>query len=448
MNTQVAIEFNDSGIIVSDGEKVLQNSPGYIVKVAGNEWFGKDARRRAYLHPNECNNRFWSELAQTEDKNVNHANAKLALRHLSSVWEPMSLEIQAVVLIVPANFTKIGLGLLLGLCKQLSMPVCAMIHQAVLVPKQSNHEGLTLHLDMQLHHTALTLVQERNHEFGVSAVEILDDIGFELIYKAAAGYIAKSFIHANRLDPMHSAELEQQLFDCLPTWLGQAQSESSVNCELNYQKNSYQTNVNAEDLKTIIESHLNEIFHVLRSFAQDRTLIVCVSEIVDEQLGFTRYANQHGLMVRKLPVGYHAHQSLMHAKKLINDDAKIYLNKQLPYVTVTDPIFQPDHHQYEVMEQSATHVVFRYRAIPILHELYVSEDSNGELHFENEQSSESQKVLFVIRQSLAQIVLTIVRGKKIQINHKSIQSGALLDIGDCLQIGSHKDELLLIKVEH
>ena len=122
MSSQIAIELNDSGIIVSDGQQVLQNSPGYIIDLAAHEWIGEEARNRAYLHPNECKNRFWSELAQSQNTIVDHANAKLALRHLSSVWQPVSGNIQAVILIVPANFTKIGLGLVLGICKQLSIP--------------------------------------------------------------------------------------------------------------------------------------------------------------------------------------------------------------------------------------------------------------------------------------------------------------------------------------
>ncbi|MFK8026474.1 MAG: hypothetical protein AB8C40_00265 [Gammaproteobacteria bacterium] len=445
MSSQIAIELNDSGIIVSDGQQVLQNSPGYIIDVAGHEWIGEEARNRAYLHPNECKNNFWSELAQSQNPIVDNANVKLALRHLSSVWQPVSGNIQAVILIVPANFTKTGLGLLLGICKQLSIPVRAMIHQAVLVPKQSNHTGLTVHLDMQLHHTAITHVVESNNEFSVSTTEVLDDTGFEAIYTAAAEYIAKAFISANRLDPMHSAELEQQLFDYLPTWLEQAQSVSNVNCQLNYQNNRYETTVSADGLNAIITAKLSEIFHVLQSLDQSQTLIVCVTDVLDKQFGFNQYAHQHGIMVRKLPVGFHAHQSLMHVDLLLNDDEQIYLNKQLPYIVVTDSLLQPERNSSELLEQAATHIVFRYRAYPILDAVYVYENSIEGLDLQNEQSGGSKKELFVIRKNLTRTVMTIVSGENIQVNAEHLSSEMMLVIGDCLQVGEH--ELMLIKVE-
>jgi hypothetical protein len=447
MSGQVAIELNDNGIIVSDGQLLLLESPGYIIDLVGQEWIGKEARNRAQLHPNECSNRFWSELAQTQVNAVNQSNAKLALRHLASVWQKISLNAQTVILTVPATFTKTGLGLLLGICKELSIPVCAMIHQAVLVPRQFNHTGATIHLDMQLHNTAITLLQEQDNEFSVSAVELLKDIGFVSIYTLAAEYIAQVFISETRLDPMHSAELEQQLFDFLPTWLEQAQSRDAVQCQLEYQNNTYEVIINAQGLKEILKPILNKIIKTLLSFDAKQAVIACVPEMIDRQLGFNRYANDHGIKVRKLSFGYHAQQSLMHAKQLINDDAQIYLNKQLPCITLTDPLPELANNQLVAPEQQATHILYDHRAYFIADELYLVETIGAGLQLQNDRASGSQKELLVIRKTSTQVVVEVVDGNCIEVNDQEIQSYVQVSIGDCIRIKSHEDELMLIRVE-
>ena len=447
MCSQIAIELNDTGITVRDEFQLLLESPGYIIDCSGQEWIGKEARDRAQLFSNECNNRFWFELAQSQANAVNQSNAKLVLRHLASVWQQVSSNATSVILTVPATFTKTGLGVLLGICKQLAIPVRAMIHHAVLVPRQSDYTGLTIHLDMQLHQTAITLLQERNDEFSVSTVELLDDIGFASIYTMAAEYIAQVFISATRLDPMHDAELEQQLFNSLPLWLEQAQSQGAVQCRLQYQNNTYEAIVDAHGLIAGLKLKLNKIINILLSFDSKQAAIACVPEMIDKQLGFSSYANKHGIMVRRLGFGYHAQQSFLHAKQVISNDAQVYLIKQLPCATLTDPLPRLTSNSLATSHQQATHVLYNHRAYPIEGILYLVEIIGVELQLQNHQSSEAQNALLVIRKKSSQLLIEVTNGNCIKVNDQEIKSYAQVFIGDCIRVNDYKEQLMLIKVE-
>ena len=447
MCSQIAIELNDTGIIVRDELQLLLESPGYIIDHSGQEWIGKEARNRAQLFPNECNNRFWFELAQSQANAVDQSNAKLVLRHLTLVWQQVSSNASSVILTVPATFTKTGLGVLLGICKQLAIPVRAMIHHAVLVPRQSDHTGLTIHLDMQLYQTAITLLHEQDNEFSVSAVELLDDIGFASIYMAAAEYIAQVFISATRLDPMHNAELEQQLFNSLPVWLEQAQSQDAVQCQLQYQNNTYEALVDAHGLISILKSKLNKIINILLSFDSKQAAIVCVTEIIDKQLGFSSYANKHGIMVRILSFGYHAQQSFLHSKQVIYNDESVYLIKQLPCVTLTDTLQRLINDSLATPPQQATHVLYNHHAYPIENILYLVEIAGFDLQLQNHQSSKSQNELIVLRRTSSQLRVEIINGNGIEVNDQEVQSEAKVFIGDCIRVNGYEQQLMLIKVE-
>ena len=134
---RIAIELNDTAIIIHDGVRLINNSPGYAIETKNNFWIGNEARDRAYLYSNQCNNKFWYEIACAGKKDLNQQNINLAMRHLEHAWGQVATEVNTVVLIVPGTFTKTGLGLLLGICKELNIPVQAMVH-------------------IQLHHTVIT----------------------------------------------------------------------------------------------------------------------------------------------------------------------------------------------------------------------------------------------------------------------------------------------------
>ena len=438
----IAIEFNDSGIIVSDGPQLLLESPGYLITRAEQEWVGKDARERALLYPNDCDHRFWSKLARTKSGAVNQADAALALRHLESIWNMVSADVDAVILTVPATFTKTGLGILLGICTELSIPVRAMIHHAALSPRQAGHEGVTLHVDMQLHHTAVTRLDEKNKEFIAAHSEILENTGFHSIYTCAAKFISQSFISNTRLDPLHSAELEQQLFNKLPSWLETAQVQTNVRCQLEYQSSPYEVLIDTEELKGVLNSEINKIVTALLSLNSAAEIVACTPELVERQLGFSRYVGSHGILVRPLPLGFHAKQSLQHTERLLAGDAQIYLNKQLPYSIRSDALPQVSDMRMQKIE-TPTHILYRNRAFPLNGNLYISGAPQTGLHVSNDQT---QTPLVSIRRQSSTLVIEAAGNHEVTVNDQIVKTYTQPVVGDCIRIAAGADELVFIKV--
>lgn len=445
MAKQIAIELNDSGIIVCNEQQLLLDSPGYIIDLAGYEWIGKEARDRALLHPNECNHRFWYELARTKTKAINHNNTKLALRHLSSIWSQVSKNVDTVILTVPATFTNTGLGILLGICDELSIPVNAMVHHAALSPRQSNHSGDTVHVDVLLHHTAITFLREHQSEFKVEHTILLDDIGWHSFYTATAEYITQTFIKSTRLDPMHSASLEQQLFNRLPIWLASAQTEETIRCQIEHQNSLFEVNINSSELKNILNVQLSKIINSLSSREMAQPIIACVSTSVNEQLGFHQLANRYGILVRPLHIGHHAQQGLLHAEQLLDSDSQIYLNKQLPYTILTDPLPLPNN-ELSVTANLPTHILYRNRAFPLNDSLYLTGTTTTGFQLQLKQTDMKDELLS-IRCNDSSVSVEIADGHEITVNNQMVQTHTRVTVGDRIHIANCEDDLVFIKVE-
>ena len=445
MTDPIAIEFNDSGIIVCDNRQRLLNSPGYIITLDTQQWLGKEARDRAFLHPNECNHRFWAQIARAKSDAVNHDNTRLALHHLESIWSKVSTNVDAVILTVPATFTKSGLGILLGICKQLSIPVRAMIHNAALSPRQAGHEGATVHIDMQLHHTAITQLDEKNKEFLVAHSEVLDQIGLHSLYAQAAEFIAQVFISNTRLDPLHSAELEQQLFNNLPIWLQAIQTQETVRCQLEYQNSSFEVTIESKGIKNALKPQLSKITNTLLSMGAAQPVIACTSELLNRQLGFDQLVNDQGIMVRSLITGHHAQQSLHHAEHILSHDDQVYLNKQLPYSVMTDALPSAKNVSTNTNE-APTHILYRNNAYSLQEDLYVSESSQTKLRIHHEPEVTPPPLLSIQTQSGA-LTIKAFNHQEITVNDQIVESYTQPVVGDSIRIAANADELVFIKVE-
>lgn len=445
MTGTIAIEFNDSGIIVCDSQQRLLDSPGYVITLGAQQWLGKEARDRAFLHPNECSHRFWAQIARSKSGTVSKASTKLALQHLESIWKEVSTDVDAVILTVPATFTKSGLGILLGICKQLSIPVRAMIHHAALSPRQAGHKGSTVHIDMQLHHTAITKLDEKDREFVVAHSEVLDQIGLHSLYTRTAEFIAHVFISNTRLDPLHSAELEQQLFNNLPTWLQAMQKQEAVRCQLEYQNSSFEVEIEAEEIKNTLKPQLNKIASTLLSLDTTQPIIACASELLNQQLGFDQFINSQGVMVRSLAAGHHAQQSLHHAEHILSSDAQVYLNKQLPYSVLTDALPSANNNGTNTAE-TPTHILYRNRAYSLKEILYVSKTSQTKLRI-HQNPEETLAPLLLIRNQSGTLTIETSNHQEITVNDQIVEVYTQPVVGDSIRIAANTDELVFINVK-
>src|SRR5690606_41237438 len=88
----LAIEINDSGLVVADAERVLAVEPGYALVERGNITTGAEAYRQARLKPRQGSNRYWSSPSLDPDSaglhRVRHA-APPPLPPASELWKAL-----------------------------------------------------------------------------------------------------------------------------------------------------------------------------------------------------------------------------------------------------------------------------------------------------------------------------------------------------------------------
>ena len=444
MSNRVAIELNDTGIIVNDGFRVIQNSPGFIIDLAHQSWIGKEAYERAFLFSNECQNKFWSEIACAEDNSIDRTNIKLAMRHMAFVWQQVPFSVNAVVLIVPETFTKTALGVLLGICNELQIPVNAMVHQAVLAPYQHGHRGDTLHIDIQLHHTAITKLIKHGQEFAVDESKVVSGVGLLPLYVHVAEFISKKFIVETRLDPLHSAQLEQQLHSLLPQWLQDSQHNESIICQLQHQNDSFEVIIDSRELFAVYQPLVNNILRSIKSISTSDELIVCIPEWFEKLFGFRFYAHKEAILVRAIDIGYYAKQSFDYEEETLSNDGQVYLNKQLPYKVLTDELESPvcENHYYEKPD----HVLFDHCAYPIKKEIYIHQNQFGKFELLYEEPA-SENTLMKICNNVAEVSIEFGKQQAIKINERKAKSYSKLAVGDHIMIDGYDDVFMLIKVE-
>jgi hypothetical protein len=441
---RIAIELNDTAIIIHDGVRLINNSPGYAIETKNDFWIGNEARDRAYLYSNQCNNKFWYEIACADKKDLNQQNINLAMRHLEHAWGQVETEVNTVVLIVPGTFTKTGLGLLLGICKELNIPVQAMVHQSVLCPYQVDHKGETVHVDIQLHHTVITPLKKIEKEFIAADSKVLHGSGLIKLYEHIAEYLAQEFIKKTRLDPMHNAQLEQQLYDCLPDWLQQSQNNDTVDCKLQYKNKIYEIEVHSPALHSVYERFIDTISKTIQSASTDNNIIVCLSGIIDSQLGLRNLENKHQLNLRVLDTAYFAKQSFEYNDEILSSDGQVYLNKQLPYKPLSDPLnitgsINDNHEQPD-------HVLFRDYAYGIKDRIVMLKNIKGDYELKSEYSGDSEEV-FIISKTAEGVYLEHHTPQRITVNEQAASLFCNLGIGDRIRISESDEILTLIKVE-
>jgi hypothetical protein len=252
----LSIELNDIGIIAAKDETVLLESPGYALLDHNRFLVGVEAYQRAHLFPRRINCLFWERLGhEALPERVPHAHsyADLVCAHLSHIWEQVQSEIDAVVFAVPGSYRKEQLGLLLGISRELAMPVRGLVDAGVVACEQPRIGHRLIHLDIQLHRSLITVIEskrrlERTH------VDIVDNAGTIAVRQLWTKAIADRFIRDTRFDPFHVAATEQQLYDQLPAWLEELSLRPKTSAELINGESKHRITLDREQLIRVTSS--------------------------------------------------------------------------------------------------------------------------------------------------------------------------------------------------
>lgn len=273
MTTTIAIDLNDAGIVALGRDGRLgpdgRDVPGYAAVSDGASIFGARAYRRLRLTPHDIHRLFWREMS-----------ADLVHAHLQSLWQQWSDGVDAVILVVSANWSSEQLGLLLGIADELGMPVIGLVDRAVAATRCRYGADTLWHIDLTLHDATVTRLAQ-NGACSVLDRQAIDGVGIERLRRAGVEHIARQFLDHTRFDPLHDAATEQALYDGLEPWLRALQRERAVTVSLDKGDETYAVDIERATLARVLADACEPIWQQLRGcLPVDRQAAVQVSDRV------------------------------------------------------------------------------------------------------------------------------------------------------------------------
>jgi hypothetical protein len=247
------LEINDTGLLLSDGARVIAESPGFAALEGKTLHVGATARARSRLDPRRAFSRFWYQLDATLPAPAGAArtHADLAFTHLQSL---RGLAGDApLILATPGSHTREQLAILLGLVEASGLRAEGLVDTAVASCTQVETLETTLHLDVELHRFVLTVIHG-GAEVSRVRVEEVSKPGLTVIWDALARVAAQAFVQQTRFDPLHNASTEQTMFDALPGWLALLAGSPNAVLELVVGARTHRASVSRDDLvKRLVE---------------------------------------------------------------------------------------------------------------------------------------------------------------------------------------------------
>ena len=252
----LGLELSDAGIMVAaaDPARLLTidehgtESPGFALPGKKRLNVGRAAERKAHLYPRQVIDHFWDQLnteplEQPNPYAQNHA--EIACEHLSGIWKTVKNQGNELVIAVPGFFTQNHMGLVLGITRELSIPVKGFVAQAVASTPNALPEGLLFHLDIHLHRAEVTCLKREDRLVQKDSLSI-EGSGLSRLYKEWVNAIAEEFVRNTRFDPLHKAASEQDLYDRMPTVLEQLKHHPTVLFEMTGGSKTYHVNLTQE----------------------------------------------------------------------------------------------------------------------------------------------------------------------------------------------------------
>lgn len=220
MSALCVIEICDAGLALVDAEGVRAESPGFALLHRRELLVGEAARAQARRHPRQLQHRFWQALDQqplARPHRDARSHADLAYHHLRALWQAADAAYDEVLLAVPAAYSREQLALLLGIARACEIPVTGLM-PAPLAAGAAAGAGAQLLLDIHLHRALAHRIGEDNGQLTLAASQALIDQGLLALEDAWATMLERQFVEQARFNPLHDADSEQRLYDCMAQW--------------------------------------------------------------------------------------------------------------------------------------------------------------------------------------------------------------------------------------
>ncbi|MBM4220927.1 MAG: FHA domain-containing protein [Gammaproteobacteria bacterium] len=268
LTTPLAIDLNDAAVAVVNETGLLHVEPAYVVVADGPARFGADALPVLKRWPRVTSVRYWRELTAAplpRPLRAFESNAEIVAAHLRRLWLSHGTSSQrGLVCATPPWWTSEQVGVLIDITRKYDVAILGLVDASVAAVRNEYPGRELLHIDAGLHTLTLTQIRQSG-QAGVGEREFFPSLGVESLQRLATELIARRFIEYSRFDPLHSAEMEQALFDRLPEWLGRVARDVDARLELKSGEDRFRATIDAADFRERMAAACEPLLQRLRS---------------------------------------------------------------------------------------------------------------------------------------------------------------------------------------
>ena len=443
----VIIEFYDSGVRISDGKAILSDSSSCALIESNNTILvGEKAELLVHLRPRESSTHFWGKLSENSDAKHVISNAEIAYRHLEYIWNSSKLTKQKAILVTPVTLDKHDLGLLLGICKKLSINVVGIVCNAALALRHHVNDCNAVYLDLLQQQLAITEIIQNEAGVSLNQPSRILDYGLQQFVQNCADIIAKKFIAETRFDPLHSASNEQQFFDKLPLWLSALRENDSIECKLTAGGKNFFINISNEYLQIAnrklfddIASHLNVLFH------NHNNIIIFCSSSCKKVFGLQEFLTSlPGCAVVQLDEVSLAEQAMHCADEIMISEQVLYVNSLSWHENVLPAALEFSSGKLSNLSNIPTHILISGHAYSLGKDIFIADSNNNtEPRIMLEKTHDS---LCKISTNSLNVEIQVFNAQSIVLNQCLVETVSAVKIGDILRIKDLKNDYPFIKV--
>ena len=458
----IGLEINDAGIMAADlrSERILKvdgsglESPGFALVHKKNLLVGEAAKRRLCLSPRFVNHTFWDQLS-TEPIDQpgfqQKTNAELAFAHLAEIWRRIKAHAKGVLIAVPPFYSREQLGLILGMARELSMPVRGLASLPVASAKEAIPEEKLFHLDISLHRAIVTALRP-----GVRLVEektvSLPHQGLGYLNSEWMKAIAAEFVQKTRFDPFHNGGSEQEIYDRLPEILTRLGEKNTINFDVKSGLHRYSVTLTKDLFQQKSSSLFSDIRRQLDTLsthegADNRSAAIFVTHRITRIPGWkTELAKIPGARIIPLQPGAGA----FGAGALIGQFAE----GASPHAVglLTSRPWNPSRPKREELLQTEvqgdilpTHLLYKNLAYPITERPLLVGMERGEVHVVVEAGKEGiSPKHFSLEKRGGKVVLTNLSPHGAFVDESLVRDAAPLRLGQTVRVGTPGETFQLI----
>lgn len=446
----LAAHLNDAGISVLGAGRILYREPGFALLGDDELATGNAAFSCARVRPRRIQNRYWSNLHTVPlgDRRFRHLSAAdLVSRQLEQIWATVAEHGDQLVVAVPAYMDNDHLSLFLGIATELKVPVIAMVDAAVAATRREYRDSTPVHIDLSLHSTVLTRISQAG-QAQADRSEVLDDGGLLALFDAWIRVIAEAFVEHSRFDPLHTAETEQVLQDCLPDWLAVASGGDTVPLQIDYRGITHTAEIESLALVAAAAPVYQRIVSNLRAlYRADETPAIQLSDRAARMPGLAdMLVARVGGEVFILEPGATARGLIARCRDIQQSDSGVSLIRQLPWdqsavqVATSERVSQGGRPTHLLFENTA----YKIDNTPLT--LGSHPDDGRWIDLQGNMPGVSRRHCSMQQENGQCIVRDFSRYGTF-LNGHAIDDSAVLQVGDLIRLGTPGFELRLITTE-